>query len=137
MVTTGRETSPQSTILHAMNSDWIRFDMLFDAEECHRKGNCPWTFFAYPTSLADVHGLPPDREACELLAHIQQRGIDIAIWVSQIVENTTYFACRFGDRQKVDDVLNELQSSGTIDVNFWSTRSERLFARYAEGTEQR
>ena len=72
----------------------------------------------------------------ELLAHIQQRGIDVAIWVSQIVENTTYFACRFGDRQKVDDVLNELQSSGTIDVNFCSTRSERLFARYVESTEQ-
>ncbi len=110
--------------------------MLFDAEEYHRTVGCPWTFFAYPTSLADDHGLPPDREACELLARVQQRGIDVAIWVSQIVENTTYFACRIDDRQKLDEMLKELQSSGTIDANFCSLRSERLFARCVEGTGQ-
>jgi hypothetical protein len=120
-----------------MPSHSIRFDMLFDADEYHRTVNWPWTFFAYPTSLADGQGLPPDREACELLALVQQRGIDVAIWVSQIVENTTYFACRIDDRQKLGDVLNELQSSGTIDANFCSIRSERLFARCAEGTEQK
>jgi hypothetical protein len=120
-----------------MPSHSIRFDMLFDADEYHRTVNWPWTFFSYPTSLADGHGLPPDREACELLALVQQRGIDVAIWVSQIVENTTYFACRIDDRQKLGDVLNELQSSGTIDANFCSIRSERLFARCAEGTEQK
>ena len=119
-----------------MLSHSIRFDKLFDAERYHRTENCPWTFFAYPTSLADGNGLPPDREACELLALIQQRGIDVAIWVSQIVENTTYFACRIDDRQKLDDVLNELQSFGTIDENFCRIRTERLFARCVEGTEQ-
>ena len=111
--------------------------MLFDAEKYHRTENCPWTFFAYPTSLADENGLPPDREACELLALIQQRGIDVAIWVSQIVENTTYFACRIDDRQKLVNVLNELQSFGTIDNNFCNIRAERLFARCMDATEQK
>ena len=86
--------------------------------------------------MADGHGLPRDRDACELFAYLQQRGIDVAIWVSQIVENTTYFACRNDDRQKLGDVLKELQSSGTIEANFCSIRSEQLFARNAEGTEQ-
>lgn len=111
--------------------------MLFDADEYHRTVSCPWTFLAYPTSLAEGQGLPPDREACDLLALVQQRGIDVAIWVSQIVENTTYFACRIDDRQELDDVLTELQSSGMIDTNFCSIRSERLFARCAEETEQK
>ena len=120
-----------------MNSNLIKFDLLFDAVEHYRKGKCPWTFFAYPTSLADGDGLPPDRDACEILAHIQQRGIDVAIWANQIVENTTYFACRHEDRQKLDDVLNELQSSGTIDSNFFGIRSERSFSRNVECGEIR
>lgn len=111
--------------------------MLFDAETYYRTEGVPWTFFAYPTSLADSQGLPPDREACDLLALVQQRGIDVAIWVSQSVENTAYFACRFDDRQKLDNALNELHYSGIIEDNFCSNRSQRLFEGLAEGTEQK
>ena len=120
-----------------INSDLISFDMLFDAEEYYQTENCPWTFFAYPTSLADDRGLPPDTGACKLLSHVQSCGIDVAIWVSAIAENTTYFACRKEDIQRLNDVLIELESSGTIEKNFCGIRSERLFARLAKGTEQR
>ena len=116
-----------------MNSDSIRFELLFDAEEDYRSGNCPWTFFAYPTSLADEHGLPPDPAACELLSQVQERGIDVAIWVSEIAENTTYFACLIEDRQRLHDLLDELESSAKIERNFCRTRSERLFAKLAVG----
>jgi len=80
----------------------MRFDMLFDADAYYRSGCCPWTFFAYPTSLADDRGLPPDDEACGLLAQLQQYGVEVAVWVNGIVNNTTYFACRLEDRYRLD-----------------------------------
>lgn len=116
-----------------MNSNSIRFDLLFDAEEYYRSGICPWTFFAYPTCLADEHGLPPDTKACELLSQVQESGIDVAIWMSEIAENTTYFVCHKADMQRLHSVLNELESSGIIESNFCGNRSELLFAKLAEG----
>ena len=119
-----------------MKSDGIRFDLLFDADEYHRSGFCPWTFFAYPTSLAVERGLPPDNEACKLLANLQDRQINIAIWVNGIAEDTTYFACRKEDIERLHDALQELEASGTIEKDFCGKRSERLFAKLAENTEQ-
>ena len=115
-----------------MNPDSIRFDLLFDAGLYHRSGFCPWTFFAYPTSLADERGLPRDNEACKLLACLQTREIDVAIWVNGPGEDITYVACRHEDVQRLNEVLNELESSGTIEKNFCGNRSERLFATRKE-----
>jgi hypothetical protein len=111
-----------------MTPDPIRFDLLFDADEYHRLGFCPWTFFAYPTSLADEKGLPPDNEACGLLARLQERGIDVAIWVNGVAEDTTYFACRKEDIQRLHDAIQELEDSGQIEKGFCNERTERLFA---------
>jgi hypothetical protein len=118
-----------------MNADSIRFDMLFDADEYCRSGRCPWTFFAYPTTLANDQGLPPDHEACELLAQLQQHGIDVAIWVNGIANDTTYFACRKEDMYRLNDVLQELETRGIIDKDFCLARTERLFAQTGKGTE--
>ncbi|MEZ6041102.1 MAG: hypothetical protein R3C20_11385 [Planctomycetaceae bacterium] len=111
-----------------MNPAPIRFDLLFDADEYHRSGYCPWTFFAYPTNLADEKGLPPDHEACDLLAQLQERRIDVAIWVNGIAEDATYFACRREDIQRLDDAIRELEDSGRIKKGFCNERTERLFA---------
>ena len=111
--------------------------MLFDADEYHQSGQCPWTFFAYPTSLADAQGLPPDKSACELLSCLEKHGIDVAIWGSAPDPITTYFACRIEDRQRLSDLLHELQTSGTIEPDFCRIRSERLFAKLEKGPEQR
>ena len=124
-------------VMPYMNRQAIKFDLLFDANEYHRSGECPWTFFAYPNSVAVERGLPPDVEACELLGHIQSRDIDVAIWVNGIAEDTTYFACRKEDIQRLHSVLQELEDSGIIDKDFCSKRSERLFARLNKSTEQR
>lgn len=110
--------------------------MLFDAEEYVRSGCCPWTFFAYPTSLALERGLPPDSEACVLLAHLQERGIDVAVWESRITVDTTYFACRRDDIERLNDVLQELEVGGIIEQDFCSKRSDRLFAMLARATKQ-
>ena len=119
-----------------MNPDTINFDLLFDAGEYYRSGVCPWTFFAYPTDLAVERRLPPDTEAWELLGHLQERNIDVAIWVNGIAEDTTYFACRKADIQRLNDALQQLEASGIIEKDFCRRHSERLFAKLAEGTEQ-
>jgi hypothetical protein len=106
----------------------IRFDLLFDADEYHRSGFCPWTFFAYPTSLADENGLPPDKEACRLLACLQARGIDVALWINGIVADTTYFACRKEDLQRLQNAIRELEDSGDIEKGFCTAGAKRLWA---------
>lgn len=120
-----------------MNLQAIKFDLLFDANEYRRSGVCPWTFFAYPTSGAVERGLPPDVEACELLGHLQSRDIDVAIWVNGIAEDTTYFACRKEDIQRLHSVLQELEDKGIIEKDFCRKRSDRLFTNLGTGIEQR
>lgn len=111
-----------------MNADSVKIDLLFDADEYRRTVECPWTFFAYPTSLSIEHGLPPDDDACRYLAEIQSRGIDVAVWVNGIAENTTYFACRRDDIQRLADVVSSLETNELFGENFAAIRSEELFA---------
>ena len=116
-----------------MDFDAIRFDLLFDAEEYYRSENCPWTFFAYPTSLSVERGLPPDIDACHLLAKLQKRGISVAVWVSSISENTTFFACKREDIQTLTDALKEIDVCGMNGRDFCTDLSEKLFASIAKG----
>ena len=109
-------------------SDFVNLDLLFDADEYLRSGPCPWTFFAYPTTAANDNGLPSDVDACRLLGEIQARGIDVAIWVNGIADNTTYFCCRKDDVQRLNDALNELEKPQAFGEDFCKKRSEKLFA---------
>ena len=117
-----------------MNTSSVRFELLFDAEEYRRSGHCPWTFFAYPTSLAVERGLPPDADACRLLCDLQTCEIDVAIWINGIADDTTYFACRKEDIQRLHDALEALENSGDLEKDFCARRSEKLFALLAGGT---
>jgi hypothetical protein len=118
-----------------MPPDPIQVELHFDADEYRRAGCCPWTFFAYPTSLADNRGLPPDDQACQLLGHLQKRGIAVGIWVSDIGNNTTYFFCRKEDMYRLNTALQELELEGVIEKDFCVTRSERLFSQMIEDKE--
>jgi hypothetical protein len=109
---------------------------MFDADEYYQSGNCPWAFFAYPTNLAVKHNLPPDADVRRWLGDIQARGIDVAIWVNRIADNTTYFACRKEDIQRLKDVLEEFETNGAYGEKFYSKRSEELFALSKRGTYQ-
>jgi hypothetical protein len=117
-----------------MNTDFVNLDLLFDADEYRRSGHCPWTFFAYPTTIAVDHGLPPDEDACQLLGEVQARGIEVAIWVDGIADNTTYFACKKDDIQRLHDALEELENSDSFGKDFCAKRSEELFALLEHGT---
>ena len=123
-----------SATTQAMNNDFVKFDLLFDADEYHRSSECPWTFFAYPTSLARSDGFPRDVEACRFLAAIQARGIDVAIWVNGIAENTTYFACKRDDIDRLNDAMTELENGELFGDNFCAKRTEELFALLENGT---
>jgi len=112
----------------------VDVDKLFDADAYWRAGNCPWTFFAFPTSLADEHGLPPDVDARRLLAELQSRGIQVGIWANAIAENTTYFACPKEDIQRVDNAVTELEEHGEFENGFCAKRSEHLFSLLGPGT---
>ena len=61
--------------------------------------------------------------------------MDVAIWVNGIAEDTTYFACRKEDIQRLHDTLQDLEASGVIEKDFCGNCSARLFATLAEGTE--
>lgn len=60
----------------------------------------------------------------------------MSIWVNGIVENTTYFACRKEDMQRLHEALQELETQGEIDKDFLLTRSVQLLAKLSEDTEQ-
>ncbi len=117
-----------------MSAESVNLDLLFDADEYWRSGHCPWTFFAYPTTLAGAHGLPPDQDACRLLGAVQARGIDVGIWVNGISDNTTYFACKKDDIQRLNEVLEELENTDSFGMGFCAKRSEALFAILEHGT---
>ena len=108
--------------------DSVNLEQLVDADALHRSGECPWTIFAYPTNIADSRGLPPDSGAQRLLAELQKRGIPMAIWVSEIAKNTTYFACRYADRFRINQTVTELEAHGILEKNFLSKRSDYLFS---------
>jgi len=117
-----------------MDTGSIQFGLLFDADEYRRAGHCPWTFFAYPSSLGDDRGLPPDADACRLLGELQGRGIAVSIWINGIGNGTTYFACRKGDIQLLNDTLSDLESRGLFEKDFFRKRSEQLFLLPEQGT---
>ena len=117
-----------------MNTGSIKFELLFDADEYRRSGHCPWTFFAYPTSLAVERGLPPDADACRLLGDLQTRDIDVSIWINGIADDTTYFACRKEDIQRLNEALEELENNGMYEKGFCEKRSEQLFSLLERGT---
>ncbi|MEE2937842.1 MAG: hypothetical protein VYA84_17785 [Planctomycetota bacterium] len=117
-----------------MNTESVKIDLLFDADEYRRTGECPWTFFAYPTSLPTDHGLPLDDDACRYLAAIQSRGIEVAVWGDGVAKNTTYFACRRDDIQRLTDVVNSLETTELFGENFAAIRSEELFTLLENGT---
>ena len=112
----------------------IHLEELFDAEAYFRSGACPWTFFAYPTSVAVAFGLPDDDEACRLLAEVQGRGIEVAVWVSEIVFNTTFYVCRSEAVSDLKKVIRQLEVPEYFGARFCEKRSEALFAKLVDAS---
>lgn len=65
-----------------------------------------------------------------LLAH----GLHVGVWEHPSIQGTTYFACPYGDRDRVHRVIHELEQQGTFTIGFASRRAEYLFSLPASGT---
>lgn len=111
----------------------VDLGQLFDAVEYYRHGSKPWTFFAYPTSLANPDGLPPDDDAVRFLGDIQKSGIEVALWKSPFGDNTTWFACKSKDIEKLKALTADMQTESAYGEDFLFKRSEQLFARTISG----
>lgn len=116
-----------------MSQNFVNLESLFDAEEYRRSGNSPWTFFAYPTFLADADNLPPLADACRFLSEIQAREIEVAIWVFG-ANGTTYFACKRNDVRRLHHAIKIIELTGSFGPDFFARCSEELFARLTNGT---
>ena len=109
----------------------------FDADEYAKSGRCPWTFFAFPRSLANEDGLPRDTDAQRLLAAVQDLGVPAAVWVSSVTPGTVYYACPHECRAALDDAPMSLAAQGRWEPGFLSKWSERLFAVATQSPEPR
>ena len=108
----------------------------FDADAYATSGRWPWTFFAFPRSLADQDGLPRDPDARSLLAAVRDLGIPAAAWVHAATPGTVYYACPYEFRDALDEALLTLATRGRWESGFLSQLSERLFALAPQSPEQ-
>jgi hypothetical protein len=90
---------------------------------------CPWTFFAYSRKLADADGLPPDEQACQILALLHSRGLRVGPFTNSPVERVAYLACHKDDIASVTALIRELNV-----LEYFDTRSRELLAADSEGT---
>jgi hypothetical protein len=92
----------------------INIDDLWNADAYRLAGDCPWTIFAYPASLADAQRLPRDEDAKRFLAELHGRGLRVGIWVHPGTADTIYFACPYEERERVHNAIEELERQGTF-----------------------
>lgn len=107
----------------------------FDPEAYAKSGRCPWTFFAFPRSLADQDGLPRDPDARGLLGAVRDLGVPAAVWVNAATPSTVYYACPYESRDALDDALVTLAAQGSWESGSLSQLSERLFEVAAQSPE--
>jgi len=107
----------------------------FDPEAYAKSGRCPWTFFAFPRSLADQDGLPRDPDARGLLAAVRDLGVPVAVWANAATPSTVYYACPYESRDALDDALVTLAAQGRWESGSVSQLSERLFEVAAQSPE--
>lgn len=68
----------------------IDLDALVDLDSLAVNGVCHWTFFAFPLSTLDEHGLPSSQEAQRYIAAVQSTGVPIGIWLNGIADGSLY-----------------------------------------------
>ena len=118
-----------------MTDHRLEIDNRFDADEYFRSGRHPWTFFAFPTAIADELGLPPNPTARRVLALVSQR-LPIALWRHPNEPSVTYFASRSEDRILLHEVLDELVATGVMDDRYLERLANELFATPADASDE-
>lgn len=104
----------------------IAIDRLVDPRILLDRGECPWTFLAFPTTCVDQTGLPTDEDARRYLAAVQSTGLRIGIWLDPPTEGTVYAFVAPADIRRLCDVVEQLESE-VFGRDFATTLCERLF----------
>ncbi|MCD0462305.1 hypothetical protein [Roseiconus lacunae] len=102
---------------------------LVDPQSLLDRGECPYTFLAFPASAVDENGLPTDLEARQYIARVQSEGVPIGIWLNTPVEDTGYAFVGPENIEELRSVLQTLEKAGVYSSAFASDLSERLLRR--------
>ena len=102
---------------------------LIDPQSLLDRGECPYTFLAFPASAVDENGLPSDLEARQYIARVQSEGVPVGIWLDTPAKDTGYAFVGPENIEKLNDVLQTLEKSGVYSRSFASDLSERLLGR--------
>ena len=108
----------------------MRSKQVFDPDHDYEAGVCPWTFFAFPASLARKDGLPLDDRVVQRIQELQQRGIHVGLWRNSPVQGTHYLACPVEQKDLLDLVLNELERLGLDGLKFLQGHCENSHAAF-------
>src|SRR5690348_17212365 len=88
----------------------VDISALWDVDAHHRAGGkLPWSFFAYPKTLADEQGLPPDAEAVRYLWALHRAGVRVGIDKSPYMPDDIFFACPIEESQRLQAAIEDLE----------------------------
>ncbi len=83
----------------------VDLDALVDLDSLNSDGACHWTFFAFPLSILNEHGLPSDAEAQQYIAAVQATGVPIGIWLNGPADDTGYAAVTRENISRLNDAI--------------------------------
>lgn len=104
----------------------IDLNALIDLDSLYANGACHWTFFAFPTSMVNEHGVPSDIDAQRYIA----AGVPVGIWRNTPVDGTAYAAVT---RETIPQLHLAIESLTQFHDSFAAELSERLFHESSAG----
>ena len=108
----------------------IDLNSLVDLDSLAAKGTSHYTFFAFPLSTLDEHGLPSSSEAQHYIAAMQSTGVPIGIWLNPPVDDTGYAAVTHENIPQLHDAISGLTQ---FPDSYAADLCERLFRAAASG----
>lgn len=111
-----------------MNEPPIDIDALYNIDFHYAEIGPAFSFFTYPTSLADEFDLPPDDHAIRLLQMLVDNGISAGIWTNSPVNGVMFFACLPDDVCKLFATLQRLEEQGVIVPDFLGIKTRFLMS---------
>jgi hypothetical protein len=108
-----------------MSTGPIRLEELIDAQALLARGEHPWSFLAFPPSLANEDGVPADAEAQEYIGAVQSEGVPVGVWVNTPTTDAYAFV---GPTHihALHDVLKSFRESGRFPEDYAKKLSDRL-----------
>lgn len=90
-----------------------------------------YTFFAFPISTLNEHGLPSDSEVQGYIAAVQSAGVPVGIWLNAPPDDTGYAAVKHENISQLHDVIRRLTQ---FSDSYLHDLCERLFRDVAAGS---